>query len=189
MACWATVALILIASAGAKDDETQLREPVCGHHKDPRGFSLDLPKGVCGHRYQHGLSVLLSKEGDPVERSIIVWAARNANFDAKSSDIAAAEVSATASDTLVGVKVTRRSNTKVAGVPGVRWHYTFHSKTDGADHEADLVSILRPLRPHPEWQDYYEYSIVLRSTPQEYESDLKPFEEMLKSLTFGEPET
>ncbi len=188
MACWATVALVLVASAGAQGDEARSREPVCGHHADPRGFSLDLPKGVCGQRYQHGVSVLLSKEGDPVVRSIIVWAARTANFDAKSSDIASAEVSATASDTLAGVRVTRRANVEVAGVPGVRWHYTFHSKTDGADHEAELVAVLRPLRPHPEWQDYYEYSIVLRSTPQEYELDLKVFEAMLRSFTFGEPE-
>jgi hypothetical protein len=53
---------------------------------------------------------------------------------------------------------------------------------------ADLVAVLRPLRPNPEWHDYYEYSIVLRSTPQDYESDLRVFEEMLKSFTFGEPE-
>ena len=188
LACWGTVAVMVVASAWAQDDQTSLREPVCGHHADVRGFSLDLPKGLCGHRYLHGLSVIVSREGDPVERSITVWAARNANFDAKSSDIASAEVSATASDTADGVRVTRRTGTKVAGVPGVRWQYRFHSKTDGADHVADLVAVLRPLRPNPEWHDYYEYSIVLRSTPQDYEADLRVFEEMLKSFTFGEPE-
>ncbi|HVO11429.1 MAG TPA: hypothetical protein VMX54_11870 [Vicinamibacteria bacterium] len=188
MVCWAAMALILVASAGAQDDEARLREPVCGHHADPRGFSLDLPQGVCGQRYEHGLSILLSKKDAPVVRSIVVWAARNANFDARSSDIAAAEVSATASDTLVGVRVTRRANTRVAGVPGVRWHYTFHSKADAVDREAELVAVLRPLRPHPEWQDYYEYSMVLRSTPQEFGSDLKVFEQVLGTFAFGEPE-
>ncbi len=188
MACWAAVAVILLASAGTQDGDAPSPEPVCGRHANPRGFSLELPKGTCGQPYPHGLRVLLSKEGDPVVRSITVWAGRNANYDARPGDIASAEVSATASDTLVGVRVTRRVNTKVAGAPGVRWHDTFHSKTDGADHENELVAVLRPLRPHPEWQDYYEYSVVLRSTPQAYQADLKLFEEILRTLSFSEPE-
>ena len=185
MACWAVVVIVLGLAQG---DDPRLAAPVCGHYADPRGFSLDLPNGLCGQRYQHGLRVLLSKEDDPVARAITVWAAPNASVDAKASDIASAEVSATASDTLVGVRVTRRVNTKVAGVAGVRWQYTFHSKTDGADHEAELLAVLRPLRPHPEWQDYYEYSVVLRSTPQEYRSDLKVFDQLLRTLAFSEPE-
>ncbi|HXK08711.1 MAG TPA: hypothetical protein VMT70_03615 [Vicinamibacteria bacterium] len=188
MRSWATVALIVAASAWAQDDVPSPSKPVCGHHADARGFSLDLPQGICGHLYLHGLSVVLSKDTDPAERSITVWAARNANFDAKSSDIAAAEMGAAVRDSVDGVSVTRRASTKVAGVPGVRWQYGFRSKTDGADHVVDVVAVLRPLRPKPEWHDYYEYSIVLRSTPQEHESDLRPFEEILRSFTFGEPE-
>jgi len=188
MVCWAAVALMLVASAGAQDDEARLRGPVCGHHADPRGFSLDLPDGVCGQRSANGLRIILSGKGDTVERSITVWAERNENVDAKSSDIASAEVSATASETLVGVRVTRRTNTKLAGAPAVRWRYTFRSKRDGTDHEAELVAVLRPLRPRPEWYDYYEYSIVLRSTPKEFDSDLRRFEQLLKTVSFGEPD-
>ena len=188
MARWATVVLMAAASAWAQDGGPSPSNAVCGHHADARGFSLDLPKGVCGHLDLHGLSVIVSRDADPVERSVTVWAARNAHYDAKSSDIAAAEMGATVRDAVNGVRVTRRASTKVSGVPGVRWQYSFRSKSDGADHVVDVVAVLRPLRPKPEWHDYYEYSIVLRSTPQEHESDLKLFDEILKTFTFGEPE-
>ncbi|HUL76626.1 MAG TPA: hypothetical protein VL691_05115 [Vicinamibacteria bacterium] len=188
MAGLAIVALMVGTSAWAQDRAMPRPEPVCGHHADPRGFSLDLPKGTCGYRYLHGLRVVISTDADAVERSITVWAARNSNVDAKSSDIAAAEMGRAVSDTVDGVRLTHRANTKVSGVAGVRWQYGFHSKTDDADHVVDLVAVLRPLRPKPEWHDYYEYSIVLRSTPKEHESDLKLFEEILKTFTFGEPE-
>jgi len=188
MASLAAVALVLAASAQAQDVASPSREPVCGHHANARGFALDLPKNVCGYQQPHGLRVVLSKEADPVERSITVWAARNANVDAKASDIAAAEMGRTVPDTLVGVRVTQRTNTRVSGVPGVRWQYSYHSKTDGADHVVDLVAILRPLRPKPEWHDYYEYSIVLRSTPQAHESDLSLFDELVRSFRFAEPD-
>ena len=188
MACWAIGVLLAAAIAAAQDDEAWRRELVCAHHSDIRGFSLDLPEGVCGHRYLHGFSIVLSVEGTPVERSITVWAAANANFYKKSRNVAAAEVAARAPDAVSGVRVLQRAPTKVAGVQGERWRYAFRSKADGADHLVDVVAILRALRPKPRWSDYYEYSILLYSTPQHHDADLRQFEAILKCLTFTEPE-
>ena len=64
------IALLVGTSAWAQDGAIPLREPVCGHHADPRGYSLDLPKGVCGYRYLHGLRVVVSSDGDAVEIEI-----------------------------------------------------------------------------------------------------------------------
>jgi len=187
---WAGVLVVALCSyATAQEDvDRLLREPVCGHHQDVRGFSLDLPASLCGHRYLHGFRVGLS--GDDVRhRSIVVWASGNANFYKRSRDITVAAVEALKSEAASGVHVLSRSSTAVQGVPAERWRYTFRTRTDEVEHFVDMVAVLRPLRPNPKWSDYYEYSITLDTTRNDYAADVNIFEAVLASLAFSEPET
>jgi hypothetical protein len=183
---WALAAVLLLV-APTQDDDAWLRERVCGHHSDLRGFAIELPKDICGHRYLHGFSIGLGDEGG-ADRSITVWAAGNANFFKKSRDIAAAEVAATAPEAVAGVHVLRRIAFVMAGVPAERWRYSFRRKADRAERVVDFVAILRPLRPKPQWSDYYEYSIALHTTPADYEADARQFEAILRGFSFTKPE-
>jgi hypothetical protein len=186
---WAVLVLIALgASAPAQDEDEWLRQPVCGHHGDVRGFSLDLPAPLCGHRYLHGFWVGLSGVDADAHRSIVVWASANADFYKTSRDIAVAAVDAQKSESVGGVHVVGRAPTAVEGVPAERWRYTFRSRPDARERLVDLVAILRPLRPKPKWFDYYEYSISLNTTPQDYATDVKVFEAVLGTLSFSEPE-
>jgi hypothetical protein len=185
-----SVAFVIAMGTAAvpQDEDEWLREPICGFHRDFRGFSVNLPAPLCGHRYLHGVWVQLSPTDAPIERSIVVWASGNANFYKRSRDIAVAAVDAMKPESIDGVHVTSRSSRAVSGVPAERWHYTFRPKADQAVRVVDLVAVLRPLRPIPKWSDYYEYSISLNSTPQHYGADLKVFEAIVDSLAFSEPE-
>jgi len=187
-ALWKVAIVLALGSyATAQEDVDRVfREPVCGHHQDVRGFSLDLPASLCGHRYLHGFWVGLA--GDDVDhRSIVVWASGNANFYKRSRDITRAAVEALKSEEASRLHVVSRSRTAVQGVPAERWRYTFRT---GGDEErlVDMVAVLRPLRPYPKWSDYYEYSISLNTTRSDYAADVKTFEAVLGSLTFSEPE-
>jgi hypothetical protein len=126
--------------------------------------------------------------GGDDERSIVVWAARNASFHTRSRDIAAAEVEALKSDGHYRVRVLARAATHVQGVEAVRWRYTLRSRVDPSERMVDCVALLRPLRPEPSGSDYYEYSISLHTTPEHHGADVDIFEAVLASLAFSEPE-
>ena len=125
---WAmAVALAIQVAAGNARPPVYAREyeepPVCGHHDDVWGFSIDLPSGLCADRYLHGVSLRLSDKNDDSERLIVVFAMGNSAFLRSSADVANRYVQAARGVASGPVAVLSRSAWVVADTPGVRWTY------------------------------------------------------------------
>jgi hypothetical protein len=190
---WATAAVLAsqlaAGSALATVAAEELREPpVCGHHDDIWGFSIDIPAGLCADRYLHGVSLRLSDKDDDFARLIVVFAIGNSSFLRSSSDLAKSYVEAARGSASGPVAVLSRAAWVVGETPGVRWTYRYREKASGRELLVDLVAVLRAVRPPRDPLDYYQYAFYLETTPERHTAERPTFEAVLRSVTFSSPD-
>jgi hypothetical protein len=175
---------LLVAQGVASD----FGPPVCGHHDDIWGFSLDVPTGRCGERYLHGISVALTSADDEPERSIVIFANSNVMLRKSSRQTAGSYLDA-AEDSADGrVQVLSRRALVIGGVRSDRYVYRYQEKGTHRQRIVDVVAALRPVRPGKDLLDYYEYGFELDSVPAMYSRDVLEFERLLATVAFSEPE-
>jgi hypothetical protein len=175
--------------------------PVCGHHNDIWGFSLDVPAGACGDPYLHGLSFRLT--GRASSGSLIVaFAAYNADGYQRNSEFAASYVAAARSEANGPVTVLSRRSVMIGGAPATRlvYQYTprhrqytprrgqYTPRRGGGRRLVDVVTLLRTRPGDPSQQLSCEYAFLLETTPEKYRFARNIFERVLTGITLSAPD-
>jgi hypothetical protein len=76
----------------------------------------------------------------------------------------------------------------VADATGQRWKYQYRERASGRERLVELVTVLRAVRAVRSPLDYYEYSVLLETSPDAYVADRPVFESLLATVTFSVPE-
>ena len=167
-------------------------EPICDHHDDIWGFSVDLPERSCGDPYLHGISVTLPgvprRYGKTPDRVVVIFAAYTPEDVENSRQLAARYVEAARERSVGRVSVVSRRAFPVGQTGGTRWVYRYRHRARRFERLVDIVTVLRAVRRHDGSVLSYEYAFILETMPGHYREEKQFFDRLLQTVSFSTPE-